>query len=217
MQIQPESDFPLVKIQDFEGPLDLLLLLIKRAEINIYDIPIAEITKQYLCHLEQAVKIDLENITEFYAMAATLLHIKSQMLLPSDINLCDEIGDSRKNLVERLITYQEYKKLSELVSKLSATEVWSIERNKDTRKFTPETNGDLGWEIGVLDLLSSLIYELLESKSEFLFVELIGDRNRVQETVCAFLAILEGAKMRVIEVFQKRLYGDISVHMRIKK
>ena len=67
------------KLGKFEGPLDLLLFLIKKAEVNIYDIPISQITEQYLEYLEYATKIDLENITEFYTMAATLLYIKSRI------------------------------------------------------------------------------------------------------------------------------------------
>ena len=97
---------------DFEGPLDLLLFLIKRSEINIYDIPIAQITEQYLQYIEYATRIDLENITEFYVMAATLLYIKSRMLLPVEFNMEDELEDPRRELVDRLIEYQKFKKLA---------------------------------------------------------------------------------------------------------
>ena len=78
-------------VGEFEGPLDLLLFLIKKQEINIYDIPIAKITEQYLAYLEYASQIELDNLTDFYLMAATLLYIKSKMLLPVEVNLDDEI------------------------------------------------------------------------------------------------------------------------------
>jgi segregation and condensation protein A len=80
-------------INDFEGPLDLLLFLIKKNEVSIYDIPISAITEQFLAFLDQAQAMDLDGLTEFYSFAATLLYIKSRMLLPVDINLNDEIED----------------------------------------------------------------------------------------------------------------------------
>ena len=75
------------KLDRFEGPLDLLLFLIRKSEVNIYDIPIASITEQYLAWLQYATRVDLENITEFYLLAATLLYIKSRMLLPVELSL----------------------------------------------------------------------------------------------------------------------------------
>jgi segregation and condensation protein A len=100
------------KLEKFEGPLDLLLFLIRKAEINIYDIPIAAITEQYLGYLKYATRVDLDNITEFYLMAATLIWIKSRMLLPVEVDLESELEDPRRELVEKLIEYQKYKKLS---------------------------------------------------------------------------------------------------------
>ena len=85
------AEAPHFSLGEFEGPLDLLLFLIKKNELNIYDIPIAEITEQYLQYLQYATKVDLDNLTEFYVMAATLLHIKSRMLLPVEVDLDEEI------------------------------------------------------------------------------------------------------------------------------
>ncbi len=101
---------------DFEGPLDLLLFLIRKSEINIYDIPIASITEQYLSYLSYATRVDLDMMTEFYLMASTLLYIKSKMLLPIELDMEDEIDDPRRELVEKLIEYQKFKKLSELMA-----------------------------------------------------------------------------------------------------
>ena len=103
------------RLQLFEGPLDLLLFLIKKNEVNIYDIPVAEITEQYLEYLTYATKLDLENLTEFHVMAANLLYIKSRMLLPVEIEADDDIEDPRQELVDKLIEYQKFKKLSELM------------------------------------------------------------------------------------------------------
>ena len=116
---------------NFEGPLDLLLFLIKKQEINIYDIPIGEITEQFLEYLDYAVTTDLGNLTDFYAMAADLLYIKSKMLLPMENVLDDEdLEDPRQNLVEKLIEYQKFKKLSALMEEREDQNEWSFERKK---------------------------------------------------------------------------------------
>ena len=101
---------------DFDGPLDLLLFLIRKSEVNIYDIPIASITEQYLSYLSFATSVDLDTMTEFYLMAATLLYIKSKMLLPVELNIDDELEDPRRELVEKLIEYQKFRKLSDLMA-----------------------------------------------------------------------------------------------------
>ena len=89
------------RLKDFEGPLDLLLFLIKKNEVSIYDIPIASITEQYLEYLEMAAETSLDELTEFYSLASTLLYIKSRMLLPVEIDLGDEIEDPRRDLIEK--------------------------------------------------------------------------------------------------------------------
>ena len=223
---------------DFEGPLDLLLFLIRRSEVNIYDIPISRITEQYLEYLEFATKIDLENITEFYVMAATLLYIKSRMLLPVDVDMDDEFEDPRQELVDRLIEYQKYKKLTELMAEKEEEAEWVLERRRNQQSLPFGEEEDLWQEIEVWDLLRSfsaimrnltperiidlyeevsinekisLITELCERKGEFLFTELITKRNSTMEIVCAFLAILEAVKSRMIRIFQNRLFGDIQI------
>jgi len=109
-----------VKLQNFEGPLDLLLFLIKKNEVDIYDIPIAEITSQYLEYVEIIKLLDLESAGEFILLAATLIRIKAKMLLPRpQIDEEEEIIDPRLELVSRLL---EYKKFKELAFKLSDLE-----------------------------------------------------------------------------------------------
>lgn len=101
-----------VKLEIFEGPLDLLLHLIEKNKIDIYDIPIALITEQYMDYLKAMEKQDLDNMSEFLVMAATLLKIKSRMLLPQEETEEEEQEDPRQELVERLLEYKMYKYMS---------------------------------------------------------------------------------------------------------
>ncbi|WP_434309363.1 segregation and condensation protein A [Hominifimenecus sp. rT4P-3] len=101
-----------VKLEAFEGPLDLLLHLIDKNKVNIYDIPIVEITAQYLEYVNQMDKEDLDLVSEFLVMAATLLDIKSRMLLPKEVDENGEEEDPRAELVERLLEYRKFKYMS---------------------------------------------------------------------------------------------------------
>ncbi len=223
---------------EFEGPLDLLLFLIRKNEVNIYDIPIAEITEQYLAYLQYATRVDLDNITEFYLMAATLLYIKSRMLLPVELELDDELEDPRKVLVEQLVEYQRYKKLSDLIAQAQDESEYTIERRRDQIGL-PFQDDDLWEDVAVWDLLKvfsrlissisdervfdlyeqvtvnekiTLINEILGERSEFTFAELIArGRRTVLEIVCSLLALLELIKSRVLVVQQNRLFGDIRI------
>ena len=105
-----------IKLDMFEGPLDLLLHLIKKAEVDIYDIPIAEIAEQYIAYLKAMEELDLEVASEFLVMAATLLEIKSKMLLPKVRNVEDETSadeDPREELIRKLVEYKKYKEFAE--------------------------------------------------------------------------------------------------------
>ncbi|TVR00564.1 MAG: segregation/condensation protein A [Spirochaetaceae bacterium] len=230
-----------VRLQDFEGPLDLLLFLIKRSEVNIYDIPISQITEQYLQFIEYATKIDLENITEFYVMAATLLYIKSRMLLPVEMDLDEEIEDPRRELVERLIEYQKYKKITDLMVEKEQESEWFIERRKKQQALPFADSDELWEEIDVWELLRTfstimsnvsadrlldlseeytvnekvtLLEELLEERSECLFTDLVINAESILEVVCAFLAVLESVKSRRIAIEQNRMFGDIRIRRR---
>jgi segregation and condensation protein A len=224
---------------DFDGPLDLLLFLIRKSEINIYDIPIASITEQYLAFLGYAAKIDLDTMTEFYLMASTLLYIKSKMLLPVELNMEDEIEDPRKELVEKLIEYQKFKKLSDLMADKEGEVEWIIERTQSQR-ILPFSDDGIWDQVSVWDLLQTfssllstlsseriidlyeevsvnekitLVNEILDSRQELLFTDLIT-RRTVLDIVCAFFAVLELVKERRILVFQNRLFGDIRIKAR---
>lgn len=226
------------RVGAFEGPLDLLLFLIRKSEVSIYDIPIAHITEQYLDYLKYATEIHLENITDFYVMAATLLYIKSQMLLPIEVDLEDEDGDPRRELVDKLIEHQKFKKISEAISDRGKESEWVVERSKKQR-ILPFTDEDSLWnQVDVWELLKTftdlmsslsseriidlyeevsinekltLISEFLEDRGEFLFVDLITNPQSMMEIVCSFLAVLESVKLKRISVYQNRLFGDIRI------
>jgi segregation and condensation protein A len=225
------------RLNKFEGPLDLLLFLIKKNEINIYDIPIAKITEQYLDYLRDLSEFDMEEISEFQVMAATLLLIKSRMLLPTEINADDEDDDPRQELVERLIEYQKFKKLSGLMEEKEREAEWVIERKRLERPL-PFNDDDLWEKVDVWELLKIfseytrglsreriidlyeevsvnekivLLYEILEKRKECRFADLLIRTDSILDFVCAFLALLELAKQHVISVYQNRLFGEIII------
>ena len=228
-----------IKLNEFEGPLDLLLYMIRKNEINIYDIPIAQITEQYIEYLRNVETMDLEDITAFHAMATTLLYIKSRTLLPVEMD-DDYREDPRAELVDRLIEYQKYKKLSELMEEKEKENEWVVER-KRLQHNLPFTDDDIWEKVDIWDLVktfssltvnistekiidlfeeitvnekTTLLAEFLENKGECRFTELIT-RPGALDVVCAFLAVLEAAKMRMIILFQNRLFGDILIRQNL--
>ena len=227
----------------FEGPLDLLWSLIRENKINIYDIPIAEITEQYLEFLDYATETDLGDLSEFYKWAAMLLNMKSKMLLPVEIDYeDDEIEDPRAELVEKLIEYQKFKKLSELMEEKENTAEWNFERSKIQRTL-PFEERDSAWEeIDTWELLQqmqklfknmvsqysnekilnmyeeisvnekiTLMNELFERGNECMFSDLITREGNTMDVICAFMAILEAVKFRMIKILQNRIFGDIKI------
>jgi segregation and condensation protein A len=228
------------KLNDFEGPLDLLLYLIRKNEVNIYDIPIARITEQYLDYLRAAEAIDLEDLTEFHVMAAMLLLVKSRTLLPVEVVDDGELADPRQYLVERLIEYQKFKKLTDLMEEKEKDAEWALERRKLQHNL-PFADEDIWEKIDVWNLMRTfaelmrnissehlvdlyeevsvnekitLLSELLETRGECHFNELIVRSGSVMDIVCAFLAILEAVKTRMIIILQNRMFGDILIKMR---
>lgn len=233
-----EQDKYTIQIEDFEGPLDLLLFLIRKNEVNIHDIPISLITEQYLEYLRYRCRTGLENLTEFHLLASTLLYIKSRMLLPVELDLGEDIEDPRKDLVERLIEYQKYRKLTELMAVREEEADLYVERRR-SQAVLPFEQDDSAWQqIEVWDLLKTfsqimknlspqriislyeevtvnekitLLNELLGQRPWILFTDLILNPDSSMELICAFLAILESVKMRRIRILQNRLFGDIRI------
>ncbi|MGH9559292.1 MAG: segregation and condensation protein A [Bryobacteraceae bacterium] len=151
-------------LDHYEGPLDLLLDLIRRQQIDIYDIPIAQITTQYLEFMQRAAEMDVELSAEFVFMAATLIHIKSKMLLPRDPEL-EKIAseeDPRQELVDRLIEHQRFKMAAEMLHQKRVIEeaVWS---NPQIEQFREEDGGP-GLAVSVFDLVKTFQQVLERTK-----------------------------------------------------
>ncbi len=177
-------------------------------------------------------------MTEFYLLASTLLYIKSRMLLPVEVNLDHEIEDPREELVAKLIDYQKFKKLSELMSRKEEEHEWVIERKNVDRTIPFAEEKNLWEEVSVNDLLKNfskimgsisserilslyeevsvneklaLIYELLEKKNSFLFQDLIRSSGSIMDVICSFLAVLEAAKTMNLLIYQNIMYGEIKI------
>lgn len=229
------------RLDDFEGPLDLLLYLVRKNEVNICDIPIASITEQFLAYINAGSKTSLDDLSEFYTMAATLLYIKSRTLLPLELDLEDEIEDPRQELIDKLIEYQRFRKLAELMEKREMEVEWSVERTKMQRQLPFTDDEELWKELDVWNLLTTfsrlvssvnaerivdlyeevsinekitLLNELLAGKHQCRFTDLVTRPHSTLDFVCSFLAVLELVKYRVIAIYQHRLFGDIVIRKR---
>lgn len=152
-----------VKLEAFEGPLDLLLHLIDKNKVNIYDIPIVEITKQYMIYIQEMEKKDLDVMSEFLVMAATLVNIKAKMLLPKEKNEEDEEIDPRQELVERLLEYKMYRYIS---TELKDKQV-DAEKVIFKEASIPKEISSYKEEINIEDILGDLtlakLHEIFES------------------------------------------------------
>jgi segregation and condensation protein A len=170
-------------------------------------------------------------------MAATLLYIKSRTLLPVETEFEDEAQDPRQELVERLIEYQKFRKLSELMEEKEREAEWIVERKK-LQRLLPFDDEELWEKVDIWDLLKTfsglmanlpgerifdlyeevsvnekitLLTELLENHGECSFTDLVARNGSVMDRVCAFLAILEAVKIRMILILQNRMFGDILI------
>jgi segregation and condensation protein A len=156
------------QLAQYEGPLDLLLDLIRKNQINIYDIPIAQITAQYTGYMEKAASLDIALSSEFVYMAATLIHIKSKMLLPRDPELerlDGEAEDPRQELVDRLLEHEKYKNAAEMLQQKRLLEeaAWS---NPQIRQFlTEEEVVNPGLDVSLFDLVKTFQAVLERAKN----------------------------------------------------
>lgn len=166
-KIQPQSPAKKFSAGQFEGPLDLLWSLIRESKINIYDIPIAQITEQYLDYLDSIVETDLTDLSDFYSWAAKLVYIKSRMMLPVDVPFDgDDIEDPRQELVEKLIEYQKFKKLTELMEEKEDDSAYTFERKK-IQRMLPFDDAESQWErVDTWELLQQMqkIFRTMVSK-----------------------------------------------------
>ena len=192
-----DEDVYQVKLEAFTGPMDLLLHLIRKHKINIYDIPIALITQQYLEYLSLMKTLNLSLAGEFLVMAATLLHIKSRLLLPKEetTDSEEEEGlDPRTDLVRQLVEYERYKEAAG--SLLAHQKVWQESFGRDPLPIDPKSRQEpeeddlIGEDLHLFDLLSAL-QEVLERAPMNHFVDLTKETWTVQERIQAILERLE--------------------------
>ena len=193
-----------LKLEVFEGPLDLLLYLIKKDEINIYDIPIAQVTQQYLEYLEMLKMFDLDNVGDFLVMAATLMQIKSRMLLPPDpTQVKEEEEDPRDELVRRLLEYKKFKEIAEeLKSKESVRQdlfprIIDIEKTRELKEEAKEVY----FEVSLFDLITAFT-KVLKNVPKEVFYEVIKDEHTVEQKIHDILhLLLEKPKIMLMELF----------------
>ena len=222
-------------IGEFEGPLDLLLYLIRQEQVDIYDIPVARITNEYLRYLQLMQELDIAVAGDFLVMAATLIEIKSKMLLPRDPLAPldnEELLDPRNELVNQLLEHQKYKAAAQMLWSRATVEQAIFHRGElETDKNNPEVS------VGVFDLLK-VFQEILARHKEEVLLEIERDeitmaemlerlRNMVmsagelnlrvyferarsrRELVLAFLSVLELVRTTEISLMQRETFGEI--------
>jgi segregation and condensation protein A len=227
-----------IRLEKFEGPLDLLLHLIKTNEMDIYDIPMVEITEQYLAVIDQMKQLNLDVAGEFLLMAATLIHIKSRLLLPANDEVGEEIEeeDPRAELVRRLLEYQRYKDAALVLDGSAQLERDVFARHFAVPEYVGETDDD-GETVGIYQLTAAfwrllrdipkdsyhevaaeplsvaehiqLVLERLREQPRLMFRELFRLRPGRDELVVTFLALLELVKMRMVRLTQTERFGPI--------
>ncbi len=235
-----------IKLQSFEGPLDLLVHLIKKNQVNVYDIPIALVTDQYLKYLDLMQELNLDVASEFLVMAATLIHIKSRMLLPrpSPTLLDEGEEDPRDLLVQRLLEHQKFKAAAELLHDRETLRSAQWTR-PDSRiealvgeEYEPELEVDLFGLLAAFRLvlerarerppvplppeqvsIETRIEQLLERLSETEacgFEDLFQDAATRADMIVTFLAMLEMIRLKLIRVFQPGHTGAIRIYKRAR-
>ncbi len=234
-----------IKLPIFEGPLDLLLHLIKEHEINIYDIPIAFITQQYLEYIELLKILNLEIAGEFLVMASTLIHIKSRTLLPkSEVTIdAEEDGeDPREELVRKLLEYKKYKEAAGLLRDKEMAYKNVFMRRADNELLDAD---ELLIEVSIFDLLTAFknvvknikssdsfeisvdevsvterinyIMEALGNSPYILFESLFADMTRKMELIATFLALLELIRLKLIKIQQTKRFGTIRIFKAVEE
>jgi segregation and condensation protein A len=234
-----------VRLDNFEGPLDLLLHLIKRNEVSIYDIPITLITKQYLEYIDLMQELNLDVAGEFLVMAATLIHIKSRMLLPRpDPTQEDPEEDPREALVRRLLEHQKFKAAAELLHERETLRSAQWTRPDGPiaeiagEAPEPEVEVDLfslisafrnvverskqrpkiylpSEQIPIEDRIEQLLARLSETEACG-FEDLFSDVQSRAGMIVTFLAMLEMIRLKLIRVFQSGVVGPIRVYKRAR-
>lgn len=227
-------------LEVFDGPLDLLLSLISKNKINIYDIPVSEVLSQYMEHIESMKKMDLEVTSDFLSMASQLLFIKSQMLLP---RYEEEEEDPRENLVKMLLEYQRYKAVAESMSSLFKEGSGRFVKEPDTiefddtymhrhstdelynaylavlkrvkRRLPPPVTSFTGIVGHTIVSVSTKVINILRSllrKRSLSYNNLFSTSKSRSEVVATFLAVLELAKNKRVNIKDEE-NGDVCIYL----
>src|SRR5215469_11472391 len=234
-----ENDFPFaVSVGDiYEGPLDLLLDLIRKQDIDIYDIPIAKITAQYLAYVERLRELDVNVAAEFIYMAAVLIHIKSKMLLPRDPLAPATEEDPRSELVNRLLEHEKFKSAAQMLLQKQQIEE-AVLSNPALKEFINAEGTEPELAADIIDLVKTFqqildrarsrpiiqmdeesvtVAQMIEYLRRRLSLEdqplrlkqLLRNTNSRQALVSMFLALLELVRLQAIQLRQDRLFGEI--------
>jgi len=230
-----QSALPPVAIAAFNGPLDLLLHLIRVNEVSITDIPIAEITEQYTAYLDTMRELDLDVASEYVAMAAELIYIKSKMLLPRAPG--EPETDPRADLAQRLLEYEKFKRSAETLHAIDTLRggLWP----RPEVEIPRAEGGDETLEVSLFDLIETFrrvtesyrlahppalaihhlrfsvrdkmieLLERLDEKRTMPLLEFLGQMRYRSEAVTAFLACLELIRLGVVRAFQARAFAEI--------
>jgi len=228
-----------VKVDNFEGPFDLLLYLVRNSKINIRDLNISEITGQFIKTL-QNVPIHIEATAEFIFTASHLLYLKSRTLLPEEISLLDEEPDERREFIENLIEYQKFKNASQVLKQ--GLEISSVLIRRDSQLIIDFHDSENWEEISIVELIMAFsrvakevdktvfrsaemeeisiedkideILNYLISSNQLMFDALFPSTFSKYELIITFLALLELVKMKKIFILQHKLFGGIKIMRR---
>lgn len=235
------EDAPRILLPLFEGPLDLLLYLIRRDKIDIHDIPIAPITRQYMEYLDLMKELNLDIAGDFMVMAATLIHIKSKMLVPiepTEASGDEEVEDPREALVQRLLEFQRYKEAAGVLHQKGQIRAATWTRPEGAVTLVDDSGEEM-LEAGLFDLIAAF-KELLERRKTLLAHEVAPEGKSVEERmgellglirigesldfldlfasletkldmIVTFLALLELIRLKRVKIYQRGLFGPIRV------
>ncbi|NNG28178.1 MAG: segregation/condensation protein A [Ignavibacteriaceae bacterium] len=231
-----------IKLDTFEGPLDLLLFFIRRDELDIYDIPISSITKEFLEYVNLIKMLDLEVAGDFILMASTLMHIKARMLLPREIDEKGEEIDPRAELVKALLEYKRYKEMSEELSFFESNQRMLKYRGNFSSdlKEAPHEYETLLKNVSIYDLAKAFkkaidqvkevpvheikmekvsideqmdfIFGMLNDKGEIEFLVMIKDLTEKIRIVVTFIALLELVKSGMIGIKESQNINDFIIY-----
>lgn len=231
-----------IKLEQFEGPLDLLLFFIKRDELNIYDIPISRITKEFLEYVNLIKMLDLETAGDFILMASTLMHIKVKMLLPREVDEKGEQIDPRTDLIQALLEYKKYKEVAEELSYLETDQRKVSFRgnfSEDEKESPPEydvllknvTLFDLAkaFKKAIQNLKPEVVHEikkinitideqikfildLLDKNAELHFLSIVEGMKEKIRIVITFIALLELTKMGQLGITISENFNDFILY-----